>query len=111
MTGQAERRTGVVHDEKIAELVIVWIVAGGALHTAFMVQFHHAGQLAGIFDFRIVLRQGRIINERNGMVGGQIRAEIVRPHGHRRGAALHGNWQRAAADTAECDGTIVTAQA
>ena len=77
MARQAQRRTGIVHHEKVAELVIVRVVARSALQSAIVIQFNFAGQRGGIFDLRIFRHQGGVIHKRDRMVPRQIRAKIT----------------------------------
>ena len=111
MAGEAERRAGIVHHKKFSKLVVVRVVTGGALQPAFLIQLNRTGQLSGVFDFGIARRQRRIVDERNRMVGGQVRAQIGRAGRHRRRAALHGDRQRATTHAAQRNRAIVTTQA
>ena len=46
-----------------AGLFVVGIMAGGALQTAFLVQPHNAGQLAGSLDLRIARSERGIVGK------------------------------------------------
>ena len=112
---QTEARTRIINDQKVPELIIVRVVASGALKPAVFIQSDRSGAQGGrVFNPRIFRGQGEVINERNGMVPGQIRAKVSRASGHRRYATpvlLHRDGGRAAADVAQRHSAIVTPQA
>ena len=68
VAGQAQSRARIIHHQEIAELIIMRVVARGALQTAIVIQFNFAGQGGGVFDLRIFRRQCGVIHKRNGMI-------------------------------------------
>src|SRR5436190_3298341 len=88
VAGETQRRTGVVHDEKLAELIVMWIVAGDALNLAEVVELDFFIERRRILHARVLLREVLIVNEGDRMIAGKVRSQIGRAGRHRDDAAL-----------------------
>ena len=69
---------GVVHHQKIAELIVVRVVAGSALHLTVAIQPHLlAARTCRVDQLPVRRNQGVIVNKRNRMMRRQVGAQIA----------------------------------
>jgi len=89
MTRVAELRLLVVHDEELAELIVVRFVAGRALKLAVVVEFDLPRETARGFELRVARHQRRVVAEADRMVVRKVRAQVRRARRKRRDSADH----------------------
>ena len=77
MTLIAEGRGHVVLHQKFTELVVVRIVAGGALHLTVVIGAGAAGEGRRIMQFPAVGGQFGVVSEGNGVVVRQVLIEVT----------------------------------
>ena len=82
MTGQAQDRPGVVHDQKVSELIVMRVMTRGALKFAVVIQLNAMIQRRGILEIAIRLRELGVVNKRDGMVPGKIGSQVGLAHRH-----------------------------
>lgn len=108
---ETKGRGGIVLNEELAVLVVVRVVAGGALHLLVVIQVDLAPQSRRISEFAFSGGQGGVIAEGNGMMRREVGAEAAAAHRQSSRSGAHGDGSRAISDHAEGNGTIVAAQA
>ena len=106
MTRQAQCGASIINHEKTAELVIVRVMARGALQLPAPIQTHIWAQCIRVVQFTIRRDERGIVSERNRMVGGEIRAQVAETGWHRCG--IHRDRRAATVDHAQRNGAVVT---
>src|SRR5436190_7974924 len=74
----AQRGAGVVLDQEFAELIVVRIVAGGALHLAGRIKAHALVKGAGVFQLPVCGSEGDVVTEGDRMIVAEIGAQTGR---------------------------------
>lgn len=109
MTGLAQSRGGVLHDQKFAVAIIVRIMAASALHLPGLIDFYRAGQGVWISQLTALRGQPRGVIERNGVVVGQVGTYQGFALRHGSYTVVHQDIAVSAKHAAERDGAVVAA--
>ena len=89
MTRVAKLRVGVVHDQKLAELIVVSIVTTRALHFGIAIQPDLRWQRSRGFDLGILTGKGRVVAKGDGMIIPEVRTDVRLPRGQRGNSTGH----------------------
>jgi hypothetical protein len=111
VAGVAEFGVGVGHDEEVAVAVGVGIMAGGALEVFVFIETNGRWEERGVFKFGVFAKEGGVVNKGDGVVVGEISAEVGFARGEGGDASGHLDRLRAGVDGAEGDGAIVAGEA
>ncbi len=111
VTLQAEGGGIVVLDQELAVLIVVGVVAGGALHLAGVVEAHLVVQGRGITQLAVGSRQGAVIDKGDRVIVGEVGSEIGRSGRHGGDCIAHFNGNRPAVNHSQRNGSIMAAQA
>src|SRR6516162_4824206 len=103
---KTKRGAGIVLHEEFAVLIVVWVMAGGALELVVVVKAHLLGQRSGVFELAVGGNEGVVVGEGDRVVIGEIGAQIARALGHARDVVAHLNRGSAAGHHAERHSSI-----
>ena len=109
VTLQAQGGLYVVHDKEVTELVVMWIMAGCALHLTVFKEHVSRERRRGA-QFAPGGAQEFIIDKGNRVVVAEVGCQIAVPDGQGR-SSQHRNFHRLAFDHAQRNGAVMTTQA
>jgi len=101
----------VILNEKLAELIVVRVVAGGALHLTFVIKPDFGSQACRIPQLSVSGHERIVVSERDWVIIREIRAQIAATGRHGGDAIAHFDRCRARVHHPQCDSTIVATEA
>ncbi len=111
VTLEAKHGAGIILDKEFAVLIVVRIMAGGALKLMIVIEANFLGQRGGILELAVRGDEGVVISEGDWVVVGEVRAQIAWARRHGGDVIAHRDRRGAAGHHAERDGPVVTREA
>ena len=110
MACYAQRRRGIVKHQKLAVVIVMWIMTGSTLHHAITVQANLLTQESRITQLDISLCELRAVLEGNRVIIRQICSQICAIMRHRHNTSRHIYIVGTIPDHSQRDGPVMTTQ-